>query len=140
MRRGDSQGPPGVSSGQAGVVQGRRILRTSPVCLLAIMPTGESTRIRPAAIWANCTSDRVRPISAIGTYPDLHLQSYQFSKSFVNRQIGVAKPSLSKTYRAWLTSELAPVGAWVPRVAPSGSGLAGWSSRRLGRAWPPLTA
>src|SRR5665811_1369862 len=78
--------------GQPGVEQGRRILPTPPVCLLAIMPAWESTRIRPAAIWANCTSDWVRPISAIGTYPDLHLQSYQVSKSFVNRQIGAATP------------------------------------------------
>ena len=56
MRRWDSQGPPGVSSGQPGIEQGRRILRTLP-CGLAIMPTWESTGIRPAAIWANCTSE-----------------------------------------------------------------------------------
>src|ERR1035438_970401 len=138
MRRWDSQGPPGVSSGQPGVEQGRRILRTPPVCLLAIMPIWESTRIGPAAIWANCTSDWVRPISAIGTYPDLHLQSYQFSKSFVNRQIGAAKPSLSKTYRARLTPESAtrsrPGG---PVWRPWAPGWLGWSTRLLGLAFRP---
>src|ERR1039458_6766143 len=94
----------------------------------------ESTRIRPAAIWANCTSDCVRPISAIGTCPVLHLQSYQFSKSLVNRQTGWGCDDVSpRPQGPGLRRNRPPVRVRVPRVAPLASGLAGWSTRRLGR-------